>query len=219
MWRPLDILLTTKIGVDPYGDRQPRGLLGKIGALAKRDEWTGSKSDVMRRTALGRDRSADAPLMSLKDRLAHAKSTIGLGGLQRAIAHAGDVKAGLRAFARQESYPWAVYRGADKQSGIPTFYARPKRTHDPAGGKHAFRRANGSTGWMPNMLDVAPEYGESGRAVGPRSLFASRSSVGYEPKLQPHWVAMQEMAEEDLVRFVAEEYEHTLERIAQGRSA
>ena len=96
VWNPLDILLTTKIGLDPYrGGRQPRGLLGKLGAMAERDISTGTKSEQMRRIAGGSALQREAPLTSLAHRLQVARATIGVGGLAKAIAHAGEASGTL----------------------------------------------------------------------------------------------------------------------------
>lgn len=71
---------------------------------------------------------------------------------------------------------------------------------------------------MPNMISTPHEYGEAGRTVGPRALFAARAAVSYDPQLQAPWEAMQDVARERLAATLAEELSHAIERRDQGRS-
>ena len=220
VWRPKDLVLAAKIGginpFDPSG-RQPRGLLGKLGLMADAGhEWGApSKSDTMRDIAR---RDPERSILSLDTRLANAHARIGEGAISRMRQGRGFTQAVGRLAGLEGNYPWGVFRAPDPVSGIQTFKARPRRERDPAGGKHAFRRSDGTIGYMPNMIDTAHEYGEAGRMVGPRALFAARASVSYDPQLQAPWEAMQDRAQEELAKHLAEELAHAIERRDQGRS-
>ena len=63
---------------------------------------------------------------------------------------------------------------------------------------------------MPNMINTAHEYGEAGRMVGPRALFAARAAVSYDPQLQAPWEAMQDRAQVELGENLVAEINHIL---------
>ena len=186
VWRPRDIVLTVKMGgINPYdpSGRQPRSLLGKLGAMAAPDAWGApSKSDTMRGIA---NRDPDRSLLGFDTRLANAHARIGAGAIERLSQGKGFTQAVGRLANIDGNYPWGIFRAPDPVSGLQTFKARPRRERDPTGGKHSFRRSDGTIGYMLKMIDTAHEYGEAGRMVGPPAPHAPRSAVSYDPQFQP----------------------------------
>lgn len=135
-------------------------------------------------------------------------------GVQRAVA---GIRA-RRAASGLNGITQGVFKGKDKVSGLPAFFSRPDRIRDPTGGYHTFRRRDGTTGRMPDMLDANPVYGTMGRAAGPVALTRARASVRHQPVLQEPWARMAETSADTLYDTLQDELAHALERKGQGRS-
>ncbi len=229
------LLLTQKLNVNPYhnGGRQGPGILSAVKRRAAEQE-----GDMFTSPA---ERIAQA--MSLSSRLGEAKKHLNLSPfeLKQSLASVSH-RAGIAAIdrhvtgngrfdkatvadatrryvkAKDSRVPWGVFGKADPKTGVGTYFARPHRIRDPAGGTHAIRRSNGKTGMMPNMINVASEYGEAGAGVGPRILFYGLRQATYRPSLQPHWDKAIEIATVQFERAMETEFAHALERKGSGRS-
>lgn len=121
-------------------------------------------------------------------------------------------------FRPYEDRPEAVFRGPDRRSGLPTWFSRPIRVRDPAGGTHTVIGRNGKASKYPNMISIRPDTGRKGATVGPATLLLARSSATYRPKLQAPWDANNMATAEQLSRHVDAELAHVLERKLAGRS-
>ena len=224
--RPLDLVLAAKLsGIDPYdaGGRQPKGIVARLekAAAAHLGE---SKSQVTSEMARRPRRRGQDRLTGVDERLRRSSATLGLGALARHVANAGDAsrkstvgaaKAVIKA-SEDAFFGWRVFKCSDRKSNLSTFFAAPPRIKDPAGGTTRFRRADGSYATAPRMLTVQPEYGTSGG--GPRTLLAARAEVAMRPQLQGSWDTMNDRMDQDLGEQLRLEYDHALDRLAQGRS-
>ena len=119
MWRPRDLVLTTKIpGINPFdpSGRQPHGLLGKLSAMAAPDPWGAPpKSTIMRDIA---NRYPDTQIRSLDMRLAAAHDRIGAGAIAHLKQGRGFTQAVGRLSGLEGNYPWGIFRSPDPVSGI-----------------------------------------------------------------------------------------------------
>ena len=213
------------------GGRQKKGLLAYLEAGARRHG--ASRSDAMQQ--MGYD-SRGARRVSqengatryndLQSRLDKHRKLYGDTDLHRRLEAArsrgSSVAKAVREHAKRRDlagiYEWGVFKSPDPKSGLPSFKGRPKKIRDPGGGYHVIRRTDGTSGRMPDMLTVAPEYGASGKGAGPRALTTARATTTYMPELQGAWDLMTERGAALLAEELAKEVAHALDRKSQGRS-
>lgn len=145
----------------------------------------------------------------------------GMGAMDAGVHKHGFAPAGVRkaakAYTRRAGPWWTMFEKLGK-NGVPTYFARPPRIRDPAGGTHAIKRKGGKSGLMPKMISLAPAYGEAGPQVGPRMLFAALRQAVYRPKLQAPWESSMSEAVEYLDVAIQAELDHALARRESGRS-
>lgn len=231
----MNLVLTQKLdGMDPTdsGGRQRPGLINLLEARSKPHNASGTipgdaaygrprtRSEAMALTA--RSRSSWDRLLSPEAATAHHANAFGEAALRRRLAgKEGMTGVGRRKLGKEFAETggtWDVFKGPDKRSGLPTYKARPFKIRDPAGGTHTFTRSNGTQGKMPNMLSVAPEFGQVGRAAGPRSLTLARQEVKLQPVLLAPWREMAARAADEMLISLDAELARTLQRKAEGRT-
>ena len=225
------LILTQHMTGITSGGRQKKGLLAYLEAGAKRHG--ASRSDAMKQ--MGYDsrgarrvsqENSQTRYNDLQARLDRHRKLYGDTDLQRRLeaarARGSSVAKAVREHAKRRDlaglYEWGVFKSPDPKSGLPSFKARPKKIRDPSGGYHVIRRRDGTSGRMPDMLTVAPEYGASGKGAGPRALTTARATTTYLPELQGAWDLMTERGAALLAEELAKEVAHAVERKQQGRS-
>jgi hypothetical protein len=120
-----------------------------------------------------------------------------------------------RIFGSNPDAPPTVFRGPDRDGGMPTYMARPNRVRTT--GTHAVMFA-GHVARMPNMLNVPLRGARPGSKAGAYRLFHAARSVTMQPILQAPWDAAAERAYGEFPSIVLKELDQKRSRKAQGQS-